>query len=139
MHMLMLSDDNFTLPESHLSLQFKIDCLEEYFDENDLVVNLDKMKVMMYRRGGQMSDDMKFVYKGQPIESVNEYVYLGIVQSYTGLFPKTCDDRKCKARLGLNSALAALCQSANIYAWKSRCKLFDSIVACCSNLVLVLP
>ena len=101
--------------------------LAEYFDINDLTVNLSKTNVMVFRRGGSLSRKDKFNYKGQAIEIVNTYTYLGIVMSYTGLFRQACNDRMSKARTALASALS-LCSSANIYSWQGRTKLFDSIV-----------
>ena len=85
-HCLMLADDNVTMSETRIGLQWKIDALAVYFRINDLVVNLSKTKVMVFLRGGQLSPRVKFFYLGNEIEIVNVYTYLGIVQSYTGLF-----------------------------------------------------
>ena len=126
-HCLMLADDNVTLSESRLGLQNKINALAEYFKVNDLTVNLGKTKVMIFRRGGVLSQDDGFTYLGEEVEIVNTYTYLGIVMSYTGLFRQACNDRMSKARNALSSALS-LCKSANIYSWRARIKLFDSIV-----------
>ena len=126
-HCLMLADDNVTMAETREGLQEKINALADYFDLNDLTVNLSKTKVMVFRRGGSVSRKDKLYYKGQLIEIVNTYTYLGIVMSYTGLFKQACKDRMSKARSALGSALS-LCSSANIYSWVGRTKLFDSIV-----------
>jgi len=53
LHLLMLADDNVTLSESRAGLQFKINCLKEYFAINDLEINLGKTKVILFRRGGK--------------------------------------------------------------------------------------
>ena len=126
-HCLMLADDNVTMAESRQGLQDKINALADYFDLNDLIVNLSKTKVMVFRRGGSVSRKDKLYYKGQLIEIVNTYTYLGIVMSYTGVFKQACKDRMSKARSALGSALS-LCSNANIYSWFGRTKLFDSIV-----------
>ena len=85
---------------------------------------------MIFRRGGMLCHDDRFTYLGQPVEIVNTYTYLGIVMSYTGLFRQACNDRMSKARVALSNA-QSLFKGANIYSWRARTKLFDSIAVNC--------
>ena len=102
-HILILPDDNVTLAETKQALQFKIDGSGEYFDINDLEVNLVKNKAIVFRRGGRLSKQDIFFYKGSRIEVVKNYTYLGIVFSSSGLFIDACSDRLSKSRVALRS------------------------------------
>ena len=99
----------------------------KYFDLNDLEVNLAKTKVIKYRRSGQLCKQDKLYYKGEQVEFVKNYMYLGIEQCSSGLFVSTCKDRIAKARASMGAALST-CKSANLYSFNARLKLFDAIV-----------
>jgi len=135
-HLLMLADDNVTLSESRAGLQLKINHLNEYFTLNDLDINLDKTKVIVFRRGGKIGKKEKFFLDGRPIAVVKNYTYLGIVFSSSGLFRDACRDRVSRAKTALSAALS-LCDSSKLYSWRSRCKIFDSIA--CSSLLYAAP
>src|SRR5665811_334540 len=85
------SDDNALLGDSKRNLQCKINCLETYCDENYLIVNLKKTKVMVIRRGGKVSKKHVFYYKNEPIEIVSNYTYLGVLFSSSGRFFNACN------------------------------------------------
>ena len=42
-------------------------------------VNRDKTKVVVFRKGGRLSDNLSFYYDGHKLDIVNKYTYLGIV------------------------------------------------------------
>jgi hypothetical protein len=55
--------------------------LEDYCDRWKLTVNCDKTKVMIFKKSGRLRQNISFKYKGQNLEIVNKFTYLGIVFS----------------------------------------------------------
>ena len=63
-----------------------LDILFEYCYKWKLTVNIDKSKVMIFRKGGRISDDLSFIYGDMEMEIVSKYTYLGIVFTSGGSF-----------------------------------------------------
>jgi hypothetical protein len=76
--LLMYADDIVMLSSDPKSLQKMIDRLALYCDKWNLVLNLNKSKVMVFRNGGRYARAERWWYKGRPVEVVNSYKYLGI-------------------------------------------------------------
>ena len=55
--------------------------LEIYCRENNLTVNIFKTKMMKIRKGGHTGRKDIVLYKGQPLEYVNWFEYLGVTIS----------------------------------------------------------
>ena len=53
--------------------------LEEYCDGWKLTVNCTKTKVMIFRKWGRIRQTIRFLYKGEALEIVTKFTYLGIV------------------------------------------------------------
>lgn len=83
---LFYADDLVILGDSPVDLQKKLDSLSDYCNENDLQVNSDKSKVVVFRRKGKLKRSVKFHFKNSPVEIVSSYKYLGILFSSSGLF-----------------------------------------------------
>ena len=49
--MLLYADDTVLIAESIEQLQVSLNCMHRYCDQNKLVVNSDKTKVMVFSRG----------------------------------------------------------------------------------------
>jgi Reverse transcriptase (RNA-dependent DNA polymerase). len=106
------------LSERREPLQEAINKLQEWSQENDLVINRDKIKVMKFRKGGTLRNTDIFTCGGQELEIVKKsYKYLGIMLQVTGqTFSKYIEDRAVKAmkatveikKLNLLSIAAAL-------------------------------
>ena len=45
----------------------------------NLNVNIDKTKIVVFRKGGILNRNEKWTYSGKEIEIVNSFNYLGIV------------------------------------------------------------
>ena len=50
-----------------------------FCDETGMKVNLDKTKIIVFRQGGPLRSYEKWYFKGQPIQTVSSYRYLGIL------------------------------------------------------------
>ena len=77
--LLLFADDIVIFSETQQGLQAGLDSLHEYCQSWKLKVNTQKTKVMVFRKGGILPRNLRFVNDGQNIEIVNKFVYLGIV------------------------------------------------------------
>ena len=60
--LLLYADDIVIFSDSPEGLQKSLDILFEYYNKWKLTVNIDKSKVMIFRKGGRISDDLSFIY-----------------------------------------------------------------------------
>ena len=74
---LLFADDVALLATTPTGLQTQIDNLEYASKSVGLKVNINKSKVMVFRRGGFLSKGEKWFMGGNEIEIVNAYKYLG--------------------------------------------------------------
>jgi hypothetical protein len=75
--LLLFADDICLISTTPAGLQNQIHNLEKASEALGLTVNLNKTKVMIFRKGGHLSKAEKWFYKGKQIEVVNSYKYLG--------------------------------------------------------------
>jgi len=75
---LLFADDMIIMATNHVDLQRQINILVKYFKEYELKVNLNKTKVVVFRKGGYVSKKLKLYWDGKEIEIVNNYTYLGV-------------------------------------------------------------
>ena len=79
MYLLMFADDTVIFSESVEGLQLSLNNLESYCNKWDLTVNIDKTKIVVFKKGGSLSRQEKWTYAGETVEIVNSINYLGIV------------------------------------------------------------
>jgi hypothetical protein len=81
---------------------------------------------MTFRRGGRIPQ-CQFTYNNDIIEIVNEYTYLGVPFTSTGLFKKAAlyFKQKCVAAI---SSLWTTFFKGKIISWPAQLTLFKSIV-----------
>jgi len=58
-------------------LQNQLNILESFCESVKLNVNIDKTKIMVFRKGEMLGRLEKWFYKGNRLEVVNDYCYLG--------------------------------------------------------------
>ena len=75
---LLYADDMALIADTIGRLQRMIDVLESYCCKWNMLVNLIKTKIMVFRRGGVLRKNEQWFYKGEKIEVVSRYKYLGI-------------------------------------------------------------
>ena len=69
-----------------------------------LTVNVEKTKIILFRKGGIVDKNESWTYGGQEIEIMNCFNYLGIVLSSGGAFvhtTKALDDKALKSMFSL--------------------------------------
>ena len=81
LYSLMYADD--TVLVSAAGLQSLLDTLDDYSTLWNLVVNVNKTKILVFRKSVRLMD-YHWYYQGQQIEIVNKFCYLGITLNYTG-------------------------------------------------------
>ena len=82
---LLFADDTVLFSNSKEELQRTLDSFETYCDTWHLKVNISKTKIVIFSNRPP-SVNTKFYFKGQEIEIVKEYKYLGIYLSRSGSF-----------------------------------------------------
>ena len=87
LYILLYADDIILLGKTPEDLQKALSVLEEYCMRWKLKVNTDKTKIMIFRKGGRIPNNINFIYKNESIEIVNKFCYLGI----RGLSQKVVD------------------------------------------------
>lgn len=108
---LMYADDMVLLAESVTELQNMLDTLETYTDEWGLVVNVAKTKIVVFRNGGKLRTDEKWEYKGEILEVLDQFVYLGVLFNFNGKFlvtQKQLASQGRKALFALKSTIKQL-------------------------------
>ena len=79
LHILMYADDIVLFGKSPKDLQNALDSLAEYCNKWKLTVNTNKTKIMVFRNGGCLPNNLNFVYNNSIIEIVSKFCYLGVV------------------------------------------------------------
>lgn len=127
LHILLYADDAVILAESRIDLQKKLNLLEKFCFEFNLEVNINKTKVMIFRKGGKLSKWDKFFYQNSELDIVREYVYLGIPFSANGKFniAKRYFTSKAIAAIGASWSIFTGTRTNSIKSWF---KLFESLV-----------
>ncbi len=88
MLLLLYADDAVIMSDTPDGLQHILNNLYDYSVKWKLTVNTEKTKVMVFRKGGKLPANLKFYYNGEELDIVNNFVYLGVVFSYS-LSPRT--------------------------------------------------
>jgi hypothetical protein len=87
--LLLYADDAVLFADSRLGLQNALEQLGHYCKKWKLILNTDKTKVIVFKKGGKIDNREVFMYDGKQIEKVNTFKYLGIVLSANGSNCKT--------------------------------------------------
>jgi len=124
---LLFADDVSTIANSTLQLQKKINVLENFCETTGMKINLQKTKIMVFRNGGTLRHYEKWYFKGEKLEVVNQYRYLGI------MFTPKLSWTKAQNCLASQARKAILCiyqyqQKFGFFSHRDMFKLYDSMV-----------
>ena len=125
--LLLYADDAVIFCESKDDLQKGLDLLYDYCCKWNLIVNTDKTKIVVFRRGGRLSKHENWTYNGENINVSNAFNYLGINLSYTGKFSAaqtTLSDQARKAIFSLKRCTYKLSSTTP----QLMCFLFDTLI-----------
>ena len=127
LYLLLYADDIVIFSNTSEDLQNGLDILSEYCSKWKLTVNIDKTKIMVFRKGGSLPRNMNFTYDGKNVEIISKFVYLGITFSTGGSFNethKTLSGQALKAIFKLNQYLYHFTELSS----KHVLELFDKLI-----------
>ena len=120
---LKYADDIVLLADSPSILQNMINSLFSYCSIWALKINLQKSKVLVFRKSGRLSANLEWRYGDNPIEIVNEYKYLGINLNFNMSFKKHLEGRLCLAKNSINASWLNCIHNPKI-AFSNKMKIF---------------
>ncbi|XP_055918588.1 uncharacterized protein LOC129950689 [Eupeodes corollae] len=124
---LMLADDIVILAYSPESLQLMINRLCDFGKIWNLTVNLEKSKVMIFRKGaGRNRNSQKWWYNGETIEVVNEYRYLGILMTKNLNMENHFKDKLAKAKTAIAATWNRCFSNKNI-RHSAKFRVFEAV------------
>jgi Reverse transcriptase (RNA-dependent DNA polymerase). len=124
---LLYADDLIIFGSSKTDLQQKLNILQDYCQQNKMMVNVEKSKVVIFRRGGRLAATDNFTYNGQNMEISNQFNYLGVMFSSHGVFHKAAEQALCKGRVAVANVRRTMTNSKMV-SFDSRLKLFNAVV-----------
>ena len=124
---ILWADDIILLSETEDGLQHLLNELKNYSDLNELKINTDKTKCMIFNKGGRLIRRRQFFLGPTRLENVRSYKYLGLIITPSGEIKSALDDlrsRALKAYMALKNKLGA-CFREHI---EDTIGLFDTLV-----------
>ena len=122
---LMYADDIVLLSDSPDKLQQMIDALFIYCTNWGLKLNLNKSKIMVFRKSNRLSRNLCWKYGVEVIEVVNEYKYLGITLTFNLSFTKHLNSRLISSKSAINANWLSYIFNPKI-SITNKIKIFDS-------------
>lgn len=123
------ADDVVLLAEKEEGLGAMIKALEKYLEGKKLSLNVDKSKVVIFKKGGGREPRNKRIWwwKGEKIEEVKEIRYLGYILQRNNRNEQHVKERVKKANV-IMKWVWGFGERKFKGDWKWRCKLFDTLV-----------
>ena len=125
--LLLFADDLALISDSVLGLQRLLNLLYSFCKTKDLIVNILKTKVAIYKNGGTLAKTEKWTYVGEKLEVVPCFTYLGLNFTRQLSLEQMANDQATKGKRVLVSILSKLyryCQLTNNVFFK----IFDTKV-----------
>ena len=98
---LLFADDVVLLSDSVFGLQTQLNVLFNTAKRLDLIVNLDKSNIVVFRNGGHLALNKKWYFGKEKLEVVNMYKYLGVYFTTRLTSSPTLNDLADRARKGM--------------------------------------
>ena len=130
--MLMFADDIACISDTISGLQKQLNILNQYCKIYKLTVNTEKTKIIVFKKGGQLSRNEKWFFDGKQIEVVSGFCYVGVYFTNRLSLYKMAEAMSIKAQ----RVLAYLFKSFNDFSFQPESmffKVFDAKV--CSILL----
>lgn len=123
---LLYADDIVIVADDICVLQNMIWNLEKYCKQWNMMVNLEKSKIMIFRNGGRVAREEKWKYMNQNIEIVSEYCYLGVTLTSKMTFTAHLKKRNSKSKNCINATWKELINKPQV-SLISKWKIFQSV------------
>jgi hypothetical protein len=124
--LLLFADDLTLMSETEVGLQQQLDVLQKFCDERGLVVNVAKTKVLVFNTPVTTAC-RDFMFRGNPIERVQSFKYLGILFQATKNLDSAVERLVAASKRSL-FAMNRRCAELRIANVKMRVILFDTLV-----------
>jgi len=124
---LMYADDVALMAEDEQGMKAMISRLERYLEEKGLNLNVEKTKIIRFRKGGGRRHKVDWRWKGKKIEEVREFKYLGYTMMQNGGQEAHIRERRRKAALVMREVWGI---GKRLWGkdWKRRIWLYDTLV-----------
>ena len=126
--LLMFADDTVIFSETKEGLQMGLDSLWEYCLKWGLTVNIDKTKIVVFRKGGKLKANDRWNYGGEIIDIVSSFKYLGCTLSTQGSFTQCISDLINSGRRALFGLKKCFSRNTEILP-SMQLQLFNTLVA----------
>ena len=100
---LLYADDIVIISDCPHTLQNMINALYNYCNLWCLKLNLNKSKIVVFRKSPRLSSNLKWNFGTENIEIVNDYKYLGILLNYKLSFTKHLEEKLSASKLAINT------------------------------------
>ena len=127
LNLLLFADDVSSFSDTVIQLQRQIDGIAKFSDSVGMKINLDKSKIMVFRNGGVIKQNEKWFLKGNLIETVSWYKYLGLHLSSKLSWSKSYEMLSLQAMKAINHILRVR-RKISIMEIQDLFKIFDSVV-----------
>uniref|UniRef100_A0A0A9Y9Q5 RNA-directed DNA polymerase from mobile element jockey n=2 Tax=Lygus hesperus TaxID=30085 RepID=A0A0A9Y9Q5_LYGHE len=109
---LFYADDLTLLSNTYSGMKKMLFWLNEYCVMNKLSINGEKSKVVVFRKGGN-TKNLAFTCGGSTIQIANQYTYLGVVFSCSGVFRVHATEARRKGLSAVHNTLAIIKKARN--------------------------
>lgn len=110
----MYADDIAIIAETPDAMKLMLSKLSQYMEENDLRINVEKTKIMIFNKKGRTSKEENFWMVKKKMEVVNCYKYLGIQIQNSIRYEKNMEGREKKAKTSIAVAWRNIILNRNI-------------------------
>ena len=126
--LLLFADDMVLFSHSKQGLQRGLDRFYNYCVDWGLIVNIQKTKCLVFKKGGKRSAQDIWFYNGEPLETVLTFKYLGFVFASSGRFKKGIENVVLKGQRACFKMISTIKDFSSLYP-KNQISLFNSLVA----------
>ena len=105
---LLFADDVALISDSIIGLQTQLNILFKTAKRLDLIVNLEKSNIVVFRNGGFLSQNERWFFGSSRLTAVSSYKYLGVVLTPRLSFQSTLNDLAVRARKGITGIIRLL-------------------------------
>ncbi|XP_069141192.1 uncharacterized protein [Argopecten irradians] len=123
--------DTVLFTEDATDLQNMLDCMQNYANKWSLSVNIDKTKIVVFRKSKRLQANEYWTFQGRAIDIVDNFCYLGLVFNYNGRFTLALNTLASQGRKSyylLNSRMKKYMLNV-----ETKLSLFDTYVSCVLN------
>jgi exonuclease III len=125
--LLAYADDVVIFAKSPGDLRDKLTSIEQYCQQKDLVINVDKTKIVIFKKRINKKHYQNYKLNQKSIEIVDEFKYLGTHLYRTGNWDREMEHRIASANLAL-SKLHNLILSEKNTSWETKTTLISSMI-----------